>query len=177
MRDAEWLANVGAGGRVSNANAFFADFERLLIGNALRAILAEHGPLPRGRAQISTAQLLTGLVYHVSQPQGPLATHLHERTGHKISDSAASQRRLTMPWEVFEAILAQALAALADPKRQPEAFYGGLRWASMAPVLVRQHPAGGARDPRWVRRPNGAWREVRLWSSLLDAKPIPPRGC
>ena len=61
-------------------------------------------------ARISGAELLLGLVYHVSQPQGTLATHLHELTGKKISDSAASQRRLTMPWEVFEAILAQALS-------------------------------------------------------------------
>ena len=103
------------------------DFERLLSVNALQTILAEHGPLPRGRAQISGAELLMGLVYHVSQPQGTLAAHLHALTGQKISDSAASQRRLTMPWEVFEAILAQALAPLADPKRQPEAFYAGLR--------------------------------------------------
>ena len=68
-----------------------------------------------------------GLVYHVSQPQGTLAAHLHALTGKQISASAASQRRLTMPWEVFAAILAQALAPLADPKRQPEAFYAGLR--------------------------------------------------
>ena len=103
------------------------DFERLLSVNALQTILAEHDPLPRGRARISGAELLLGLVYHVSQPQGTLAAHLHALTGRKISDSAASQRRLTMPWKVFEAILAQALAPLADPKRQPEAFYAGLR--------------------------------------------------
>lgn len=106
---------------------FVADFERLLSVNTLQAILAEHGPLPRGLARISGVELLLGLVYHVSQSQGTLATHLHELTGKKISDSAASQRRLTMPWEVFEAILAQALVPLADPKRQPEAFYAGLR--------------------------------------------------
>ena len=104
-----------------------ADFERLLSVNRLQAILAERGPLRRGLAQISGPELLMGLVYHVSQPQGTLAAHLHELTGKQISDSAASQRRLTMPWEVFEAILAQALAPLADPKRQPEAFYAGLR--------------------------------------------------
>ena len=104
-----------------------ADFERLLSVNTLQAILAEHGPLPRGLARISGAELLLGLVYHVSQPQGTLAVHLHELTGKQISDSAASQRRLTMPWEVFEALLAQALVPLADPKRQPEAFSAGRR--------------------------------------------------
>ena len=123
----EELANDVVRGRVRDENAFVADFERLLSINALQSILAEHGPLPRGRAQISGAELLLGLVYHVSQPQGTFASHLHALTGRKISDSAASQRRLTMPWEVFEAILAQALAPLADPKRQPEAFYAGQR--------------------------------------------------
>ena len=104
-----------------------ADFERLLSVHTLQAILVEHGPLRRGLAQISGPELLMGLVYHVSQPRGTLATHLHALTGKKISDSAASQRRLTMPWEVFEAILAQALVPLAEPARQPEAFYAGLR--------------------------------------------------
>ena len=74
-----------------------ADFERLLSVNRLQAILAEHGPLRRGLAQISGPEWLMGLVYHVSQPQGTLAAHLHELTGKQISDSAASQRRLTMP--------------------------------------------------------------------------------
>ena len=32
-----------------------------------------------------------------------------------------------MPWEVCEAVLAQALIPLADPTRQPEAFYAGFR--------------------------------------------------
>ena len=86
-----------------------------------------HGPGLRRPPRLLATELLVGLVYHVSQPQGTLAAHLQELTGKKISDSAASQRRLTMPWEVFEAILAQALAPLADPQRQPEAFYAGLR--------------------------------------------------
>ena len=112
---------------MGDANAFFADFERLLPVRQLEEIVALHGPRLRRPPRLPAAELLRGLVYHVSQPQGTLATHLHELTGKKISDSAASQRRLTMPWEVFEAILAQALVPLADPTRQPEAFYAGLR--------------------------------------------------
>ena len=117
--------------RIRDANPFFSDFERLLSAEALAGILAEHGPLRRGRAQVSGGDLLAGLVCRVGQKQGTLSAHLHELTGTKISDSAASQRRLTMPWEVFQAVLGQALAPLADPLRQPAAFYAGLRLAGL----------------------------------------------
>jgi hypothetical protein len=112
---------------LGDANGFFADFERLFPAGQLERILAAHAPLSRRPPRISAAELLAGLVYHVSQGQGALAAHLHELTGKKISDSAASQRRLTMPWDVFEAILDEALAPLADPALQPQAFYAGLR--------------------------------------------------
>jgi len=112
---------------LGDANAFFADFERLLSAQHLEKIVAVHGPRLRRPPRLPATELLAGLVYHVGQRQGSLATHLQELTGKKISDSAASQRRLSMPWEVFEAILAQALAPLADPALQPEAFYAGLR--------------------------------------------------
>lgn len=112
---------------LSDANAFFAEFESLLSAKQLENILAAHAPLARRPPRIRSAELLVGLVYHVSQPQGTLAAHLEDLTGQAISDSAASQRRLAMPWEIFEAVLEQALAPLADPLRQPEAFYAGLR--------------------------------------------------
>jgi hypothetical protein len=99
----------------------------LLPIRRLENIVAAHGPALRRPPRLPAAELLAGLVYHVSQRQGTLAAHLQELTGKKISDSAASQRRLSMPWEVFEAILDQALGPLADPARQPEAFYAGMR--------------------------------------------------
>lgn len=89
--------------------------------------MAAHAPLVRRPPKVSGAELLVGLVYHVSQGRGSLGGHLEDLTGHLISDSAASQRRLAMPWAIFEAVLEQALAPLAAPALHPSAFYAGLR--------------------------------------------------
>ena len=89
--------------------------------------MAAHAPLARRPPKVSGAELLVGLVYHASQGRGSLGGHLEDLTGCAISDSAASQRRLAMPWVIFEAVLAQALVPLADPKLHPSAFYAGRR--------------------------------------------------
>ena len=110
-----------------DGNAFSADFERVLPAATLEAILAQHGPAKRCPPRLSGTQLLAGLVYHVSQPSGSLGAHLGELTGQSISDSAASERRLAMPWQVFAAILEAALVPLAEPALHPDAFYAGRR--------------------------------------------------
>ena len=89
--------------------------------------MAAHAPLARRPPKVSAAELLVGLVYHVSQGNGSLGGHLEDLTGRSISDSAASQRRLAMPWAIFEAVLAEALAPLGDPDLHPSAFYRGRR--------------------------------------------------
>lgn len=99
----------------------------MLPADTLEAILAQHGPRKRCPPRLSARKLLTGLVYHVSQKSGPFGAHLAELTGEKISEAAASERRLAMPWEVFAAILEAALAPLADSTLHPEAFYAGKR--------------------------------------------------
>ena len=104
-----------------------AEFERLLPAKQLQKIMAAHAPLARRPPKVSACELLVGLVYHVSQGRGSLGGHLEDLTGSLISDSAASQRRLAMPWAIFEAVLEQALAPLADPALHPSAFYAGLR--------------------------------------------------
>ena len=110
-----------------DGNAFFADFERVLPTTTLAAILAEHGPRQRCPPRLSGCQLLAGLVYHVSQKRGSFGAHLQELTGQRISEAAASERRLAMPWEVFAALLEAALVPLAESARHPEAFYAGQR--------------------------------------------------
>ena len=53
--------------------------------------------------------------------------HLAELTGKPISEAAASERRLAMPWAVFAAILEAALVPLAESALHPDAFYAGRR--------------------------------------------------
>ena len=89
--------------------------------------MAAHAPLARRPPKVSGAELLVGLVYHISQGTGSLGGHLEDLTGRRISDSAVSQRRLAMPWAIFEAVLEGALTPLADPQMHPAAFYQGLR--------------------------------------------------
>ena len=93
----------------------------------LESILAKHGPAKRCPPRLSGCKLPAGLVYHVSQKSGPFGAHLQELTGEAISEAAASERRLAMPWEVFAAILESALVPLAEPVQHPEAFYAGRR--------------------------------------------------
>ena len=99
----------------------------MLPAATLEAIITRHGPAKRCPPRLSGGNLLAGLVYHVSQRSGSFGAHLGELTGQKISEAAASERRLTMPWEVFAAILEAALVPLAEPALHPEAFYAGLR--------------------------------------------------
>jgi hypothetical protein len=85
------------------------------------------GPVEHGPRWITPAELIDGMVFHVLQGPGTLAQHVTRLTGKSITDGALSQRRVAMPWAIFEAIMGAALRPRADPKRQPEAFYKGLR--------------------------------------------------
>ena len=121
-----WFGRESADG-----NAFFADFEQVLPTATLEAILAQHGPAKHCPPRLSGTKLLAGLVYHVSQRSGSFGVHLTELTGEKISEAALSERRLTMPWEVFAAIREAALVPLAESSRHPEAFSAGKRLAGI----------------------------------------------
>ena len=99
----------------------------MLPAATLDSILARHGPRKRCPPRLSGGKLLAGLVYHVSQRSGSFGRHLGELTGERIREAAASERRLAMPWEVFAAILEEALVPLAEPALHPDAFYAGRR--------------------------------------------------
>ena len=58
---------------------------------------------------------------------GTLAEHVGQLTGITISDSALSQRRSNLCWDIFESILQVALKPRAKVQTHPTAFHGGLR--------------------------------------------------
>lgn len=89
--------------------------------------MVKHGPRRRCPPWVSAYELFGGLVYHALQSRGTLATHMGRLSGKQISDSALSQRRATLPWAVFEAVMEAALRPLADADQHPQAFYAGLR--------------------------------------------------
>jgi hypothetical protein len=77
------------------------------------------GPEPT----VQLNQILESLVYHFSSEHGSFSEHVHQLLGFDYSDSAISERRQAMPWEVFAVLMRAALRPLANKKKHPEAFY------------------------------------------------------
>jgi hypothetical protein len=100
---------------------------RLLPTRRLNRIHERLGPTEHGPRWVTPAELIHGMVFHVLQGAGTLAQHVKRLTGKKITDGALSQRRVAMPWTIFEEIMGVALGPKADPKKHPDAFYHGLR--------------------------------------------------
>ncbi len=102
-------------------------FRRFLPAEIIRHWFNLLGPAKRRPPVISPRELLMGLVFHVVAGAGTLAQHMRELTGKTITDGALSQRRMDLPWVIFEMILDAALVPKAQLKAHPEAFYHGLR--------------------------------------------------
>jgi hypothetical protein len=73
------------------------------------------------------APLLQGLLFHFLLPTGTLAEHLRQLTGRRKAESTLAGRRAALDWRIFVELLRQALRPLAQPDRQPEAFWRGWR--------------------------------------------------
>lgn len=99
----------------------------MLPRRQLSSICRRLGPVEHGPRWITPAELIDGMVFHVLQGAGTLAQHVKRLTNKSITDGALSQRRVALPWAVFETIMGVALRPKADPKQHPEAFYKGLR--------------------------------------------------
>jgi hypothetical protein len=109
------------------APTFKALFGELLSVSVLTAILRRFAPRRRRPPQISVAEIICALVFHVVAGAGTLAEHVKQLLGIDITDGALSQRRAVLPWEIFESIMAAALKPKASRRRHPDAFYHGLR--------------------------------------------------
>lgn len=89
----------------------------------------EHGRGTQGRAKLSFAQFVRGLVVHALSRHHTLGHHLRTMTGVQISDEAAMQRRAGLRWEWFEELFSRVLhprAQRTDPSHS-ESFYHGHR--------------------------------------------------
>jgi len=109
------------------AATFKTLFRELIPASRLRSVLRRWGPRRRCPPRIRADELIDGLVFHAVAGGGTLARHVKQLSGKAITDGALAQRRGLLPWEIFEAILGDALKPKADPKRHGEAFYHGLR--------------------------------------------------
>ena len=100
---------------------------QLLPAGVIRRVLKACGVKRRRPPLIPPNELVQAMVFHAVAGAGTLALHMNKLTGRQITDGALSQRRARLPWEVFELLMASALAPKADVKQHPDAFYHGLR--------------------------------------------------
>lgn len=77
--------------------------------------------------KIKDEDLIAGLVFHVCQPSGVLSDHILQLTDKNCSDSSLSERRQTMNWPLWEALVSKASGPLAQKTQHPSAFYKGWR--------------------------------------------------
>lgn len=106
---------------------FVAAFVQRVCAKQWKHIEAGTGQRRGPAAGVPLPQLLMGLVYHFLSGRGYLSEHLRQLFGVDYSDSAASERRQALPWEVFARLMRAVLRPLATKKAHPEAFYRGWR--------------------------------------------------
>lgn len=106
---------------------FLAALAQRVCGKQWQHIEAGAGRRRGPASQLPLAQLLMGIVYHFLNGRGSLSEHLRQLLGVDYSDSAASERRQALPWEVFARLMRAALRPLATKKAHPQAFYRGWR--------------------------------------------------
>lgn len=110
-----------------SANLFDELFAQLLSVSFLSRLFRKWGPGKRRAFKLKPRQLLMGMVFHAMSGAGTLAEHVGQLTGITISDSALSQRRTNLCWNIFEAILQAVLKPRAKVQEHPNAFHAGLR--------------------------------------------------
>lgn len=67
--------------------------------------------------------MIIGLVYHFLSGVGTLATHVHRLVKKKMSDSALTQRRKNLPFEIFNQVMKHALRPLTVEKENLQEAY------------------------------------------------------
>lgn len=112
---------------IVTAHLFGQLFTQLLSVSFISRLFRERGPGKRRAFEVTPHQLLMGMAFHAMSRVGTLAEHVSQITGIAISDSALSQRRGNLCWEIFEGILGVALKPRAQAREHPNAFYAGLR--------------------------------------------------
>lgn len=124
----EWRITLGMRNQTSvPAATFKALFAQVIPAASYYALLKRCGVRRRCPPVVTAWELIQSLVFHVVAGAGTLAQHVKPLTGKQITDGALAQRRALLPIMVFDQLLAAALRPKAQPTRQPEAFYQGLR--------------------------------------------------
>lgn len=103
---------------------FCAQVSPQCLGARLRQIRRRK---QRADIRLSSAGLIMGLVYHHLRGAGLAAVHVAQVTRAKVSGSRISQRAQELGMDIFEWVMGVILGPRAHPKKQPQAFYRGMR--------------------------------------------------
>jgi hypothetical protein len=138
---------------------------QMISDEEMGGVCKEYAPVPRTRPKLTTAQVVSALIFHQIPEAGTLAQHAAQLLGIRMSDSALTQRRERLPLELFEAIVASALGPVAIAERDKDCFFEGLRLQGVdgsqfsvlnTPVIKRQLPKAAS------RRFEAAFAKLRL---------------
>jgi len=135
--------------------SFPTAFARLFSQSACAQFFAESGPRGGGTPKLSPWQWVMARVYHEFARVGSFSASTLEVTRVEISDSALTQRAMSIGPELIGEILPRVLRPLAAPDLHPDAFYHGYRLAALDGVRfnLRNTPgvAAGASKARCPR--------------------------
>jgi hypothetical protein len=93
-----------------------------LLGDIMLPLVARR----RGRKpRVALASVLAALVYHVMNPTGTLSEHFKRLFEDALCDSACSDRRARLPWQIFAQLMQRVLRPLARKSRHKDAFWRG----------------------------------------------------
>ena len=115
----------------SHATSFIESFHRLITKKKLESILKKYRSGRGAPANLAGSEVIMGLVYHFFSGAGTFAAHMHRLVEKKMSDSALTQRRKNLPFEIFNQVMKHALRPLAMEQEHPDCFYKGLRLVSV----------------------------------------------
>lgn len=106
---------------------FGAAFLKLFAGAGLPVL-----PKCRGcRVRVPLGNLLAALVFHLMDTTGTLGEHFAMLHADALCDSACSDRRSRLPWQVFADLLRRTLRPLANRRQHPDAFWRGWRLVAL----------------------------------------------
>ena len=162
--------------RTAKSSHGFLGAWQQLLGKYVPRIRKRRGRPPR----VELSSLLAALVFHLMNSAGNLAEHFGMLFADSLNDSSCASRRACLPWAVFTELMQRTLRPRAHPKRDPGAFWRGLRWLALdgtqfsvtnTPQIKRTQRKARSRRGRaaFVKIVTGVLLEVGLHNPLAAA--------